>query len=151
MPAALAHHVDHPVNVYVREDDVLPAVDGWPLKIFASAAWPQRSATWPPRRHGRWRFPRAAVIVGCDAKLARYQAAPDAGANPVTVAGWTRDVTAERAAALARAAARPAGPEPFIEEASVGQWVVSEVRVAPYVHDQHPLVAEFSLAAGDAR
>jgi len=32
---ALADHVDHPVNVYVREDDVLPAVDSWLLKILA--------------------------------------------------------------------------------------------------------------------
>lgn len=90
---ALAHHVHHPVNVYVREDDVLPAVDSW------------------LRRAGRWPFPaedRAAVIAGCDAKLARYQAGLDAGADPVTVAGWTKDVTAQRAAALARAAADPA-------------------------------------------
>ena len=32
---ALASHVEHPVNVYLREEQLLPAVDGWLLKIFA--------------------------------------------------------------------------------------------------------------------
>jgi hypothetical protein len=47
-----------------------------------------------------------AVIAECDTKLARYQAALDAGADPVAVAGWTKAVTVERAAALARSATR---------------------------------------------
>src|SRR5436190_5841930 len=32
---ALASHVQHPVNVYVREEQLLPAVDGWLRHIFA--------------------------------------------------------------------------------------------------------------------
>ena len=51
----------------------------------------------PPRRPGRWPFPAedcGAVIADCGAKLARYQAALDTGADPVTVAGWTKDVSA---------------------------------------------------------
>jgi site-specific DNA recombinase len=43
-----------------------------------------------------------AIIAGCDARLARYQAALDAGADPQAVAEWTRQVKAERAAAIAR-------------------------------------------------
>jgi hypothetical protein len=42
-----------------------------------------------------------AAIADCDARLARYQAALDAGADPQAVAEWTRQVKAERAA-LAR-------------------------------------------------
>jgi site-specific DNA recombinase len=43
-----------------------------------------------------------ALIADCDARLARYQAALDAGADPQAVAEWTRQVKADRAAALAR-------------------------------------------------
>ena len=42
-----------------------------------------------------------AALADCDARLARYQAALDAGADPQTIAEWTRQVKAERAAALA--------------------------------------------------
>jgi site-specific DNA recombinase len=42
-----------------------------------------------------------ATLADCDARLARYQAALDAGGDPQTVAEWTRQVKAERAAALA--------------------------------------------------
>ena len=52
-----------------------------------------------------------AVIADCDAKLARYQAALDAGADPQAVARWTRQVEADRAAALARDATQ-AGHQP---------------------------------------
>ena len=59
---------------------------------------------------GRWAFRRRrhsagdtqAVIADCDARLARYQATLDAGGDPQTIAEWTRQVKAARAAALAR-------------------------------------------------
>jgi site-specific DNA recombinase len=51
-----------------------------------------------------------AIIADCDARLARYQATLDAGADPQTVAEWTRQVKAERAAALARAASQTRRP-----------------------------------------
>ena len=47
-----------------------------------------------------------ALIADCDARLARYQAALDAGADPQAVAEWTRQVKAERAAVLARDASQ---------------------------------------------
>ena len=47
-----------------------------------------------------------AVVADCDARLARYQAALDAGADPQAVAEWTRQVKADRAAALARDASQ---------------------------------------------
>ena len=42
------------------------------------------------------------ILADCDAKLARDQAALDAGADPQADARWTRQVEADRAAALAR-------------------------------------------------
>jgi site-specific DNA recombinase len=47
-----------------------------------------------------------ALIADCEVRLARYQAALDAGADPQAVAEWTRQVKAERAAALARDASK---------------------------------------------
>jgi hypothetical protein len=38
-------------------------------------------------------------LVDCDLRLTRYRAALDNGADPSTVAGWVRDVQAEREAA----------------------------------------------------
>ena len=44
----------------------------------------------------------SAIVADCDARLARYQATLDAGGDPQAIAEWTRQVKAERAAALAR-------------------------------------------------
>src|SRR6266568_308005 len=106
---ALASHVRHPGNVYLREADVLPAIDRWLTVIFAPhrltqtiremqaaqapPAAPEPAAPAPDTR---------ATLAGCDARLARYQATLDAGGDPQTIAEWTRQVKAERAAALAR-------------------------------------------------
>ncbi len=110
---ALASHVRHPGNVYLREADILPAIDRWLAVIFAPhqltqtirelaaaqapAAAPEPAATSEDTR---------AIIDDCDARLARYQATLDAGADPQTVAEWTRQVRAERATALARDASQ---------------------------------------------
>ena len=106
---ALASHVRHPGNVYLREADILPAIDTWLAVLFAPHRLAQtiaelQAAQVLPGTTG----PAApaqdtqAIITDCDARLARYQAALDAGGDPQTIAGWTRQVKAERAAALAR-------------------------------------------------
>jgi len=84
---ALASHVRHPGNVYPREADILPAIDRWLAVLFAPhqltrtirelaaqapAAAPEHAATSEDTR---------AIIDDCDARLARYQAALDAGAD----------------------------------------------------------------------
>ena len=110
---ALASHVRHPGNVYLREADILPAIDKWLSVIFAPHRLTQtiremQAAQAPAAAPG----PAAAsedtraIIADCDARLARYQATLDAGADPQAVAEWTRQVKAERAAALARDASQ---------------------------------------------
>ena len=109
---ALASHVRHPGNVYLREADVLPAIDRWLLVIFAPHRLEQtihemQAAQDPPP--ALLTLPgqdTQALIASCDARLARYQAALDAGADPKAVAEWTRQVQAERSAVLARDASR---------------------------------------------
>jgi site-specific DNA recombinase len=109
---ALASHLTHPGNVYLREADVLPAIDRWLLAIFAphrlTQTIRQMQATQDPGPAALTPSGQDtdALIAGCDARLARYQAALDAGADPKAVAEWTRQVQAERAAVLARAASQ---------------------------------------------
>ncbi|GFJ93414.1 hypothetical protein Prum_070560 [Phytohabitans rumicis] len=108
---ALANHVQHPRNVYLREQDLLPLLDEWLAQAFA----PQRVAdtvrelhTAQPRQAVQVKpveDDTAAVIAACDEKLARYRAIAEASGDPATIAGWIAEVNAERAAALAR---RPA-------------------------------------------
>ena len=116
---ALANHVNHPLNVYVKEADVLPALDAWIAKIFAphriddtirqltasqnspDAPVPNNAAD---EQHGR--------LAACDAKLAKYRAALEAGADPETVGEWIAQVKAERAAITAAAAAARTTAEP---------------------------------------
>src|ERR1035438_10751872 len=100
---ALAAHVRHPGNVYLREADVLPAIDRWLTAIFAPHRLTQtiremQAAQAPPATPE----PAApaqdtqAALADCDARLARYQAALDAGADPQTIAEGTRQVKAEQ-------------------------------------------------------
>ena len=102
-----------PGNVYLREADVLPAIDKWLSAIFAPHRLAQTiremQAAQPPAATGPAEPDEdtRAVIADCDARLARYQATLDAGADPQAVAEWTRQVKAERAAALARDASQP--------------------------------------------
>jgi site-specific DNA recombinase len=121
---ALASHVRHPGNVYLREADVLPpSTDGcWSSSRRPGSSKPSTRCR-PPRTH----VPAAltppgqdtkALIASCDARLARYQAALDAGADPKAIAEWTRQVQAERAAVLARDAIqnRPEPGRPLTED-----------------------------------
>ena len=91
---ALASRVRHPGNVYLREADLLPAIDRWLLLIFAphrieqtiremqpaQDPGPGTAGLAPPAEDTQ------ALIAACDARLARYQAALDAGADPQAVA-----------------------------------------------------------------
>ena len=109
---ALASHVRHPGNVYLREADLLPAIDRWLLVIFAPHRLEQSIGEMEAAQDpGAARLDSPgqdtqALIADCDTRLARYQAALDAGADPQAVAEGTRQVKAERAAALARDASQ---------------------------------------------
>jgi hypothetical protein len=80
-----------------------------------------------------------AVIADCDARLARYQAALDAGADPQAVAGWTRQVKAERAAALARDAGQ-ARPKPGrqLTEDDIGALITALGNLRDVIRDAGP-------------
>jgi site-specific DNA recombinase len=144
-----AGHVRHPGNVYLREADVLPAIDRWLLVIFAphrleqtihemqAAQDPRPAVLSPPGQD------TDALIANCDARLTRYQAALDAGADPKAVAEWTRQVQAERAAVLARTASRDHHkPARQLTEDDIGSLITGLGDLRDIVRD-----AEFSLKA----
>lgn len=112
---ALANHVHHPDNVYLKEEELLPVVDTWLAKLFAPhriaetiRTMAENSTTAPdpiPETQAGPDSDTAAIIAACDAKLEKYRAALEAGVDPETVGGWITTVKAERAAALAKAPA----------------------------------------------
>ncbi len=106
---ALANSVDHPRNVFLAEAAVLPALDSWLSQLFlpervedtVTAMWaaqPDSSASPASASH-------AAIIEECDAKLATYRAALEAGTDPALVSSWIAEIQTRRAAA-ARAVER---------------------------------------------
>jgi site-specific DNA recombinase len=100
---ALADHVEHPLNVNLREDLVIGHVDRWLALEFAPHRLTQTirdlAATQPagPARDTSGDEEAARKIAECDAKLTQYRAALDAGASPAAVAAWISETEAERA------------------------------------------------------
>ena len=98
----------HPLNVYMKESDVLRALDDWLVKLFAPhrvdetirelTAHQDAPAIPVPSEPEQ---NTAALLAACDAKLAKYRAALEAGVDPETLGEWIRTVKAERAAITA--------------------------------------------------
>jgi hypothetical protein len=105
---ALSNKVSHPKNVLMREELLITPLDQWLAQEFA----PQRRAhtidtlleqarvgVMPPS-------PSPSVdlaVVDYDAKIAKYRAALEAGADPALVTRWIAEAQADRDRALALA------------------------------------------------
>ncbi|MGH3519349.1 MAG: recombinase family protein [Haloechinothrix sp.] len=102
----LANKVEHPRNVYLAEDDVLPPVDEWLTELFAPHRVDDTIAAMMRSQPDVDTDPAivaaARMVEECDAKLARYRAALEAGTDPTIVAAWTAEVQACKAEALSR-------------------------------------------------
>jgi len=99
---ALANRVQHPVNVYLRENLVIGEVDQWLARELAPHRMNETlraltEAHQSDAPHKNEDDGTAGKIAECDRKLAQYRAALDAGANPATVAGWIAETEAEKA------------------------------------------------------
>ncbi|WP_405014107.1 recombinase family protein [Kitasatospora sp. NBC_01539] len=114
---ALANHVHHPRNIYLREADVLLPLDAWLARAFAphrleSTIDALLQAT-PAHTDDGADIERARrQVKECDTKLARYQAALDAGGDPAAIAQWTNEVRAQRTQAQARLRTVPRSTAP---------------------------------------
>ncbi|MGH9091137.1 MAG: recombinase family protein, partial [Acidimicrobiales bacterium] len=102
---AMVNEVEHPRNVYVREDAIIGPLDGWLAEVFdpenidetldsldaasASTDGAQLAKADAARKR----------MGDCDRRIARYRAALDSGADPSIVTTWLVEVRAERLAA----------------------------------------------------
>jgi site-specific DNA recombinase len=125
---ALVNQVDHPRNVILREDILIKPLDTWLAQEFGPL---QRERTVARIvEQARSGMPVAAPVApsgpsvaDCDAKLDRYRAALDAGADPVVVAQWIAETQIERQRAQARQQAEAA----TLSAASVSELTVDDV------------------------
>jgi site-specific DNA recombinase len=139
---ALANRVEHPLNVNLREDAIIGQVDDWLTLEFAPhrlaetirdlAAAHQPGMT----RDVSGDYELARKIANCDAKLAQYRAALDAGANSATVAAWIAETEAERATYTL--AMRRYEPPRRMTEAEIKAIVDKLADIARVLHDADP-------------
>jgi site-specific DNA recombinase len=121
---ALANHVDHPRNVIMREEILIKPLDTWLTQQFAphhrqhtvAHLIHQAKADQLPAATTTPTDPDEAIIAACDAKLARYRAALDAGADPTVVTTWIAETQTERQQAQTRQAQARTGPSPLADE-----------------------------------
>ncbi|MGW5479172.1 recombinase family protein [Streptomyces sp. NPDC004008] len=108
--------LEHPRTVYLREDVVCRALDRWIAKAFApdrlaatltalahaSAAANAAETLTPEQAQAR------KTVKECERRLARYQAALEAGADPAVVTQWINEAPADKETARKRLDAPPA-------------------------------------------
>ncbi|GLZ02293.1 recombinase family protein [Actinoplanes sp. NBRC 103695] len=106
---AIANEVDHPLNIFVREDALLGPIDAWLASAFAPANLERTLTAMADTQPVDPTQMRAdllrSAIVGCEAKRTQYRAALDAGADPAVVSGWITDNERERSLAQAELSA----------------------------------------------
>ena len=103
---ALANKISHPRNILIREAELVPALDRW----LASQFEPDRveatidiltAAQDDPAEEQHALIQARHVIGECEAKMARYQAAIDAGGDIHEISRWINKTKTERLAAEA--------------------------------------------------
>ncbi len=141
---AVANSIDHPLAVYIREDAVLPALDGWLATAFAPARVEENLAALDvtqPHISPEIDVNRA-IIADCDRKLARHRAALEAGADPTLVTVWIADVQAEQAnalAALQRVAPSQVTPRRRLTRQKITELVNGLGGLLAALHDADPI------------
>nr|WTB34834.1 hypothetical protein OG781_39930 [Streptomyces sp. NBC_00830] len=119
---ALHPGLDHPRTVNLREDVVCQALDAWiacafapgrltatltalsHASIAASTAASTAQMQTPEQRQARQ------AIKECERRLARYQAALEAGADPAVVTQWINEAQRDKEAAKSKLATLPVVP-----------------------------------------
>jgi len=100
---AQLNDIDHPKTVYLREDAVMPKLDGWLAEVFDPAnidATCQAMADAQGHDETAARASAArARIADCDRRLANYRKTLDMGGPTSTIVAWMAEVDAERLAA----------------------------------------------------
>jgi site-specific DNA recombinase len=101
----MANELDHPRNLYVREDPILGPLDGWLAQVFDPANIDEtlESLQAASESNTDADVVKAGAarkrLAECDTRLARYPAALDSGTDRAVVSAWIAEVQAERLAA----------------------------------------------------
>ena len=97
---AIANKVNHPMDVFLREDALIDPIDSWLASAFAPTHLARTIAALTdsqPANYNDLRREQARQrIAACDAKLHRYRATLDAGADIAVVTGWITETETER-------------------------------------------------------
>jgi site-specific DNA recombinase len=139
---ALANRIEHPRSVYLREDVVLPSLDGWLGELFEpnhvqdtiDALTP--SFTSHSAREDETLVEARRRLNDVDQHLGRYRQALDAGADPKVVAGWIADAQARRAEAE-RLLRRSSEPERMTRD-EIEAIIATLGGVFATIRDAHP-------------
>jgi DNA invertase Pin-like site-specific DNA recombinase len=98
---ALVEEIGHPKAVYLQEQEVVPPLDRWIARVFEPDRLEETcrklAEAQGPSFEDEARL--AAIresLAECDARLARYRQALEAGADPAVVAAWIKEVQTER-------------------------------------------------------
>ncbi len=94
----------HAKTVYVKEAAILPALDEWLAGLFAddeidATCAAVEAAIEPDAAEDALETAARRKLKECDAKLAKYRQALEAGTDPSIVSGWIEEVNLERKAA----------------------------------------------------
>lgn len=98
---ALANKVDHPPTIYLREAPLVAELDAWIAHVLDPANLDETVAALAgaqgPADEDVARAEAARrKLADCDARLAKYRQALEAGADPTVVAGWMAEVQGDR-------------------------------------------------------
>src|SRR6266545_5070281 len=101
---ALPRRAQHPRTVYVREAQIVQPLDDWISGVFEPDRLDETcrglaEAQEPPVIEDDHAATARQVLADCDARLARYREALEAGTDSAVVARWIGEVQAERRAA----------------------------------------------------
>jgi site-specific DNA recombinase len=125
---AASKELEHPRNVYLREDLVVPVLDRWLASLFAPAHLPGTIKALAEAQEMDVDPGRAAMLEAtrrtlthCDQRLAKYRAGLEAGMDPGLVAQWTAELRAQRLRAEQQL--RALSEEGRITEAEIAQLV----------------------------
>jgi hypothetical protein len=138
----LANQVDHPRNVYLREDALTDPLDRWLATAFTPDRLQHTITAMDDAQQVDQASPVAdaarAAIAACDTKLKQYRAALDAGADPTLVAGWITQTQTERAHAEADLRTPPTHGRRWVSQTEIANLVQALGDIVTVLHDADP-------------
>ena len=114
--------------MYLRDSDVTPHLDAWILSVFGPKNLDARvaalAAAQSPGANVLAEAARRAV-ADCDTRLAKYRSTLEAGADPIVVVGWIKEVEADPLAPQRELASTVTAAQPA-SEAEIRALVTSQ-------------------------